>query len=91
MYSLDCGSQKYAWGKVGKSSIIFDLLNEKDESQPYAELWMGTHPNMPSEPLTQNLKKDPKSVLGEACLKQFGGEQLPYLFKVLSIKKALSI
>ena len=49
-----------------------------------AELWMGTHPNGPSR------------VVGEtgaasATLKEHIGAGLPYLFKVLSVNKALSI
>ena len=82
------------------------LTQEKDatptiESDPYAELWLGTHPNGPSmlldypsvslltlihsTPETQvgtssNLAKSPKTSLG-----------LPFLLKILSINKVLSI
>lgn len=65
-----------------------------DGTAPYAELWMGTHPNGPSvlknsSTLEEWIGKDP-SVLGEESRKVFG-DTLPYLFKVLSVNKALSI
>ena len=50
---LKCKTQNYAWGVKGSKSSVAKLgfhenLNEIDESIPYAELWMGTHPNGPS-------------------------------------------
>ena len=57
---------------------------------------MGTHPNGPSmlkgleaPSLADHIAKDPK-MLGEESRKVFG-DQLPFLFKVLSVQKALSI
>ena len=57
---------------------------------------MGTHPNGPSmlkgigsPSLLEYIEKDPK-MLGEESRKIFG-DQLPFLFKVLSVNKALSI
>lgn len=74
---------------------------EVDPSQPYAELWMGTHPSGPStlaEPagaaagevatLGQLLARRP-DLLG-ASAAEFGSD-LPFLFKVLSVGTALSI
>lgn len=49
--SLRCTTQKYDWGKRGSDSLVARLiLDEKDieANTPYAELWMGTHPNGPS-------------------------------------------
>lgn len=65
----------------------------------YEQLWMGTHPKSPSKVaptgqlLSEYLKADP-SLIGEQVAKQFKDAQdgnLPFLFKVLSIGKALSI
>ena len=35
------------WGKTGRHSIVAQLTGHTDEN-PYAELWMGTHPSGPS-------------------------------------------
>nr|CAG4641763.1 EOG090X07LH [Eurycercus lamellatus] len=98
---LSCAVQKYAWGKLGKSSLVaqLSLANSNGapvgEQEPYAELWMGTHPSGPSivtvsnEPLLSYLKKNVDS-LGDGEKKVFG-EDLPFLFKALSVAKALSI
>ena len=57
---------------------------------------MGTHPSVPSkdissgEALRQIIEKDP-SLLGKPVTAKFGPGELPFLFKVLSIRKALSI
>ncbi|KAG1334769.1 mannose-6-phosphate isomerase 2 [Cocos nucifera] len=76
---------------------------EIDPERPYAEFWMGTHESGPSflvrgesggpdsEPLT--LRKwilENPDVLGEKVVERWGSE-LPFLFKVLSVAKALSI
>ena len=51
---LSCAVQNYAWGKPGSASEVALLQSsgnsdfKVDESKPYAELWMGTHPNGPS-------------------------------------------
>ena len=59
------------------------------------QLWMGTHPSLPSKDLeTQrsllDIVKDNKALLSQEISDKFG-EKLPFLFKVLSISKALSI
>mmetsp|Transcript_4147 Transcript_4147/g.6115 ORF Transcript_4147/g.6115 Transcript_4147/m.6115 type:complete len:394 (+) Transcript_4147:131-1312(+) len=80
---LDCPVQNYAWGKIGSTSAVA-LLSGKtvDEKKPYAELWMGTHHKGPAKVII-----DGKSQL----LSESIGSELPYLFKVLSVAKALSI
>ncbi|XP_049811204.1 mannose-6-phosphate isomerase isoform X2 [Schistocerca nitens] len=51
---LKCAYQQYDWGKFGLNSKVASLLKCAepeliiDENRPYAELWMGTHPNGPS-------------------------------------------
>ncbi|KDE07466.1 mannose-6-phosphate isomerase [Microbotryum lychnidis-dioicae p1A1 Lamole] len=101
VFELVCGAQSYDWGKLGKdgskvSQFAQGLPDFKyDEDKPYAELWMGTHPSCPStlletkENLKQYLKQHPE-LLGEKVVKHFG-DDLPFLFKVLAIRKALSI
>lgn len=58
---------------------------------------MGTHPSVPSKsllegcPLREILEKDP-SLVGETVAEKFNGsDNLPFLFKVLSIRKVLSL
>ena len=97
---LNCAVQKYAWGKIGMDSQVARLAKNKPEFEmdldsPYAELWMGTHPNGPSKVsesgqyLDDYIKAHPEA-LGASCRQQFG-ENLPFLFKILSVNKALSI
>lgn len=98
---LKCSIQTYAWGKHGIDSTVATLFKSANsdfvlnETTPYAELWMGTHPNGPSFLKEQNQTlesyiQENQHVLGDAVLKNFG-VQLPFLFKVLSVNKALSI
>jgi len=70
---------------------------EKDV--PYAELWMGTHPNAPSQVIDLNqgpvsladwIQENPKEHLSLNRLSSFPNG-LPFLFKVLSANEALSI
>jgi len=98
---LSCSVQPYAWGKLGSSSKVAALAGKAcqdfvvSEETTYAELWMGTHPNGPSkltetgELLSDYIAKNPEA-LGAKIREKFG-DQLPYLFKVLSVNKALSI
>lgn len=89
--------QHYAWG--GKQ-FIPDLLDMKDcqPDLPYAELWMGAHPKSPSrvsikpQPilLSEWIKDHPIKSLGEETSRGFNS-QLPFLFKILDVKKMLSI
>ncbi|KAF0695308.1 Aste57867_13867 [Aphanomyces stellatus] len=96
MHRLECVVQQYAWGKKGTNSVVANLKAASDKTfrvendQPYAELWMGTHPNGPSsladtsQLLSEWIKENP-SALGTSI------GDIPYLFKVLSVNKALSI
>jgi mannose-6-phosphate isomerase len=99
------GYQNYDWGKIGSQSAVAQFAQhsnpnkvEIDQSKPYAELWMGTHPKLPSvtipeeESLRDVIAKDPKALLGDEIITKFGQtNELPFLFKVLSIGKVLSI
>ncbi|XP_071551694.1 mannose-6-phosphate isomerase [Panulirus ornatus] len=98
---LECAVQKYAWGVKGLRSSVAQLAKavqpdlEVADDQPFAELWMGTHPSGPSvvkatgQALGDYISKQP-GVLGSPVIEKFG-EQLPFLFKVLSVNQALSI
>lgn len=99
---LKCAFQTYDWGKRGINSIVADLLKTAnadfvlDEQKPYAELWMGTHQNGPShlknmEISLQKYIQENTNILGSNIETQNFGTDLPFLFKVLSINKALSI
>ncbi|KAI5952314.1 PMI1 [Candida jiufengensis] len=101
---LQCGYQNYDWGKIGSSSAVAQFVKNSDpsisidESKPYAELWMGTHPSVPSiaidngKTLRELVESNPTGLLGESIIKKFGSsKQIPFLFKVLSIEKVLSI
>ena len=98
-YLLKNKIQHYAWGTRGKHAFIPKLLGEQGSGDtPYAELWMGTHPNAPSEvflngsyvPLGKLISQYPVEILGKEIKKKFSGK-LPFLFKVLSAGEALSI
>ncbi|KAF2822152.1 mannose-6-phosphate isomeras-like protein [Ophiobolus disseminans] len=98
---LECGVNSYDWGKVGKTSAAakFHAATASDfsiqEEKPYAELWMGTHPSLPSKDLeTQrtllDLVQENQALLSSDIAQRYENK-LPFLFKVLSINKALSI
>lgn len=92
--------QNYAWGTKNEDAYIPNLLGIHPEAdQTYAELWMGVHPNAPSDimhlekgeiPLSDWLSESPEERLGHVAREQ-GLKDLPYLFKVLSANEALSI
>eukprot|EP01128_Nolandella_sp_AFSM9_P003927 TRINITY_DN1728_c0_g2_i1.p1 TRINITY_DN1728_c0_g2~~TRINITY_DN1728_c0_g2_i1.p1 ORF type:complete len:641 (-),score=114.12 TRINITY_DN1728_c0_g2_i1:124-2046(-) len=97
VYPMRCKVQTYKWGKKGSSSIVCNLLKgqgqQVDEEDNYAELWMGSHTNGPSY-LTLNDKDEIE--LGDFisqnphCLSPLP-PKLPFLFKVLSIARPLSL
>ncbi|KAL4434541.1 hypothetical protein ABPG74_007325 [Tetrahymena malaccensis] len=99
------GFQNYEWGKVGESSQVYQIVKCWNENlqlnQTYAELWMGTHVNCPSIAITENNQKiklgeliatQPETYLGKEVKEKYNlQDQLPFLFKILSVNKALSI
>ncbi|KAI9664386.1 MAG: Mannose-6-phosphate isomerase [Alyxoria varia] len=96
---LQCGCNSYEWGKQGSTSVAASLASatgfEIDNSKPYAELWMGTHPSLPSKDLeTQrtllDLVEDNQALMSSEINRKYR-DKLPFLFKILSISKALSI
>ena len=84
----------YAWGS---RTAIAELQGRPVPAPgPEAELWMGAHPSAPSGTeragctLDALIASDPGRELGPACAARFGG-RLPFLLKVLSAERALSI
>merc|ERR1719232_671583 len=75
----------YAWGirgldsRVARYALEAGVIDEVDPDAPYAELWIGTH------------KKGPSTLSNGATLESLLGKELPFLFKVLSCGKTLSI
>jgi mannose-6-phosphate isomerase len=54
MFKLNCASQNYAWGKFGSESLVGQIYarenpTENIKQKPFAEFWMGDHPNGPSK------------------------------------------
>ena len=110
-YELKCGTNQDPWGNVGKESLSGRLCSQQpgygddgpksdfklQEDKPYAEMWMGTYPVLPSyvaktgEDLQDVLDKYTNELVGEQMLKKFGHSKVPYLPKVLSIAKALPL
>lgn len=100
VYRLEAKTQSYDWGKLGDVSKVAHYAKQSgvdvDPAKPYAELWMGTHPNAPSVILddTRTPLKDliqaHSELSTETIYNQYNGD-LPFLFKILSIRKALSI
>jgi mannose-6-phosphate isomerase len=88
---LQCAVQHYDWGERGSASTVARLQAAAsdpplaiDEKKPYAELWMGTHKGAPSQVVLPDGK-------ATEPLSAWAGGELPYLFKVLSVRTALSI
>ncbi|ODN99077.1 mannose-6-phosphate isomerase [Cryptococcus amylolentus CBS 6273] len=104
LFKIAPGVQSYDWGKKGSSSLAAQLGTTSipdfkiDESKTYAELWMGTHPTLPSKLsdktlLADHIKAHPE-LIGTQVSSKFEDckdGSLPFLFKVLSIGTALSI
>src|SRR6185436_12905460 len=77
--------------------FIPNLYGIEKGNQPYAEAWLGAHKLCPSParaggqktPLDQLIASDPARFLGAEIHSEFG--ELPYLVKVLSAARPLSI
>ena len=75
MRRIDGVVQHYEWGDP---TFIPELLGLEPDGRPFAELWLGTHPNGPS------------TLDDGTALSSLTGE-LPYLLKVLSAAEPLSL
>lgn len=96
-YRLHSFVQPYDWGTRDEKAFIPAFLGEQPEpGVPYAELWIGAHPKLPSVlqdlnlPLNEAIRQFPEDILGRKSIEKFG-QQLPFLLKILSAGQALSI
>jgi mannose-6-phosphate isomerase len=84
--------QPYAWGS--RHGIAELQGRPVPAPGPEAELWIGAHPSAPSgvagTTLDAHIAADPDGELGPSCVARFG-PRLPFLLKVLSADRALSI
>lgn len=96
MYLLDNPLRPYAWGS---EHAIADLLGRTPSGGPEAELWVGAHPDSPSQvvhpdgsrhSLHELISRDPEGLLGEPVAGRFEN-RLPFLLKVLAAGSALSL
>jgi mannose-6-phosphate isomerase len=95
MDRLDNPVRHYAWGSARD---IPDFLGGPADGTPQAELWMGAHPGDSSRVLRGGTSRslrdliaaDPAAELGPAVAAQYGG-RLPFLLKVLSAGRPLSL
>jgi mannose-6-phosphate isomerase len=93
MWSLMNTVRHYPWGS---RTVIPELLGETSPAdRPYAELWMGAHPDAPSvlstgTPLDKAIEEQPDALLGAAVHERFG-TRLPFLMKVLAAEQPLSL
>jgi mannose-6-phosphate isomerase len=93
MWSLTNTVRHYPWGS---RTVIPELLGEASPAdEPYAELWMGAHPDAPSAlstgtPLDKAIEEDPDRMLGAGVRERFG-TRLPFLMKVLAADLPLSL
>ena len=98
MQRLDCHVKNYAWGKNGTESEVARLFaaghpkHEVGPTTPYAELWMGTHPDGPA------MVRDSSENLSKLIAKNNSSENnnkeelhLPFIMKIMSIKHTLSL
>lgn len=96
IYLLENETLDYEWGS---DSFIPELLGKTPPFvKPQAEMWMGSHKKAPSRVVVDDIittldlliEKYPQDILGATISEKFSGE-LPFLFKVLSASKPLSI
>lgn len=107
MEPLSVGAQAYAWGKQKPCEVQRLLEANQEQTSPggaagtgsgqqvYAELWIGTHPALPSK--VANTGNGLQSHLHENLSDEFCANhdvadgQLPFLAKVLSVARPLSV
>lgn len=95
VYALKGKVQHYSWG--GFEYIPQLLSVENTGNKPFAEYWLGAHPNQPStiavngqeQSLHELIQGSQVKVLGATVAQKFGA--LPFLLKVLDVRQMLSI
>lgn len=90
LFTLKGVVQHYAWGGFEYIPRLLHLQNT--DHKPFAEYWLGAHPNHPAKTnntdLSQLLQTHPQ-FLGTDVLQKFSS--LPFLLKVLDVRQMLSI
>lgn len=96
----------YDWGNSGSNSIVYNFTNagtfpnispDSDSTttlKTYAELWFGTHQSGHTtiiSPECKNFLGEKGELLVEWLNKNTNINEIPYIFKILSVKKSLSI
>lgn len=94
IYYLQGVAQHYDWG--GNKFIPSIIPSTAAGDKPIAEYWLGAHQSASSEVISANpvsleklVAENPEQALGKTVAKKFG--RLPYLLKLLDVKKMLSI
>ncbi|XP_071703069.1 mannose-6-phosphate isomerase 1-like [Rutidosis leptorrhynchoides] len=102
LVKLKCSVQNYDWGRIGYDSRVARLFEKNsdgvqiDDRKHYAEFWIGTHvsgPSFLSDSDNVSLKSfimQNHEVLGHVIVDKWGHD-LPFLLKVLSVGRSLSI
>jgi len=103
LFRLECGVRHYAWGERpgpdGAPPFIADLIGvPAAPGEPFAELWIGAHRQMSAKvllpsgklPLDRLIATHPGPLLGRRLVEQ-GKTALPFLLKVLSCERPLSV
>lgn len=93
LYKLKGVVQHYSWGGFRYIPELLSVTNE--EHKPYAEYWLGAHPNHPSHVIGQSqslyefITHHRAEILGDKVAGKFSS--LPFLFKILDVQQMLSI
>ena len=95
MQRLDCTVKNYAWGKNGEDSEVARLFADGhakhviDTAKPYAELWMGTHPDGPA--VVRHSSENLSKMIATTSGAEKPEVHLPFIMKIMSIKHTLSL
>jgi len=92
MQDLEGSVQHYLWGDERR---IPEFLGRPADGRPWAEVWYGAHPLAPSRladgrSLDEAIRQEPGEILGASVGSAFP-ERLPYLMKIISAAKPLSL
>ncbi|MDR1901343.1 MAG: mannose-6-phosphate isomerase, class I [Treponema sp.] len=95
LFKLQNTVKHYEWGSTEWIPSV--MGQDNPQKIPWAELWMGLHPEGPSKtvyqgevlPLSQLINENPRALLGATIQEKYGA--LPFLFKLLAADKPLSI
>ena len=94
LFPLEGRVQHYDWGS---SDALPGFLGRQPDGRPWAEWWLGAHPQAPSTvgavpatTLDRLVGRDPALILGSAVRQRFGS-RLPFLLKVLAVAAPLSL